>query len=667
MIAPKSEKDQPSVATDVTGDVHSFFDPEGPLDRACSSGQFPYEYRHPQVEMAVRIAESCSDGGHLAVEAGTGVGKSFAYLVPLLFFVNRTEQRVVVSTHTISLQQQLIEKDIPFLKRHLPFDFNVQIAKGMGNYLCERRFERARRNAGDLFVHAVGDDMCLLEKWLAETNDGTLQSLERQPASDIWGHVCVEEGNCLANKCPYYKRCFFIRDRQRLVEADLIVVNHHLYFSHVAVEMAGGAILPAHGVAVLDEAHTVEDTASEHFGLRLSQYTFEYWLRRLYIPDKNRGLLALLRKGEAAHKTQQIWALVHTFMGSLIQHYKLDAPNACTTLKEPVCIQSHLVDRMRELDEELRILVDETEDADIRAELAAIRRKGGELRAGVENFTGMRSSDHVYWMQREGRRQQLVLYSAPVEIGDIMKEALFSVRHAVIMTSATLAVNHSFDYFLQRVGGEDAVTLQVGSPFDYGRQMRILLEPDMPDPSDNERYVQMAAAKIGLYVNANGGQAFVLFTSIKMLKGVLSIMGDSLRAAGFELFIQGDGMSRHRLLEAFKTSTNGILFGLASFWTGVDVPGEALRHIIITKLPFAVPDRPLIKARMDRIREKGGDPFREYSLPEAILKLRQGTGRLIRTATDQGTVYLLDSRVHKKWYGRYFLRSLPECPVSMAD
>ena len=667
MIAPRTEPPTES-GQSIKGPTESFLRPGGGLQRACAGEEFPYEPRPQQFEMAVAVAEAIEGPHHLAVEAGTGVGKSFAYLVPLIHAAVAQNIQTVVSTYTISLQEQLISKDIPFLQKHMGLDFKAVLVKGRSNYLCLRRLARARRMSGDLFKSDEQDELDRIRAWADRTADGSIQEFEQQPQGDVWASVCAEHGNCLGGKCPEYKRCFLIRARSRIRDAHLLVVNHHLFFSELSLRTHGAAFLPEYRIVVLDEAHMIENVASEHMGIRLSHYAFEHWMRRLYVPESSKGLLGVLRDGEAVHAVTRLWDQVDEFYAEIRKWAKFGDDSSQRVVQSPLAISTTAMDTLGEVTTRLRKLIEDTEDEDLKAELKAIRAHGCEMRDGLEAFLKQSLEDQVYWVEREGRRRhQTVLYSAPIEVGPILQQSLFDNLDSVVMTSATLAVGDTLDYFRNRVGASECESLKLGSPFDFSRQMRVFIPRGLPDPNDADAFASAAAPVIQRYVAKTQGRAFVLFTSTSLMRKVADLVRDFMSDHGFTLYIQGSGLPRHVMLDRFRKGKDCVLFGLDSFWMGVDVRGEALSNVIIARLPFAVPDQPLVKARMDRIREKGGDPFKEYSLPEAILKFRQGVGRLIRTATDEGIVVILDNRIITKWYGRKFLASIPECPVEILD
>ena len=691
-------------------EVERFYAPDGALDASLRE----YEPRAEQVRMAFAVAEAFNEGKVAVIEAGTGTGKSLAYLYPAVLWAVRNKERVVVSTNTINLQEQLIKKDIPLLQK-AGLAFRAVLVKGRSNYLCLRKLDAVAAEPG-LFKDE-GDELQAIIAWGEKSADGCRSDLSFIPRDEVWEEVACEADQCGRVKCPFYSRCFFYTARRAAAGADVLVVNHALLMADVAVRQETGydatAILPPFTRLIFDEGHHLEDTATDCLASQVTRQGLLKLLGKLQNPKKpQRGLLPHLSAKLASEIPEALDDLYQEIafhleegliprrsaladaIGSgldavglmLLQHLKRDRESRSeeklrvTPAIHGTPFWQEAAERLRKLSAELVAYTTHMDDflkgcdrlpEKVRDRLAGplIDLKGlkGRLASAVEhlNFFVSRAEGYCSWFEvkKGGKGMTVRLCCAPLEVAETIKSVIIDKFRTVILTSATLAVGERFDYLEERTGiglveRARVTELLLASPFDYGRQAFVGIPADMPEPTSSGFPAAVVEALRGALAISRG-RAFVLFTSYDLLTRIYGRLEGELREMGLNPMRQGEA-NRHLLLSRFRKGENSVLFATDSFWEGVDVQGRALELVVITRLPFRVPTEPILEARAEHIAARGGDPFMEYTVPQAVIKFKQGFGRLIRSRDDRGAVLILDSRVLTKNYGRIFLRALPD-------
>jgi len=634
--------------------VAEIFAPAGPIATALPG----FEARGGQLQMAAAVASVFEDGGVLLAEAGTGTGKTLAYLVPAIL----SRQRVLISTGTKNLQEQIFFKDIPLLRDTLDVKFTATYMKGRGNYLCLHRFDEFRETG--IQSHDDKHHLRLIDEWRGTTETGDRSEIEDLPEDlPFWNDISASAENCIGSDCPQYHDCFVTKMRQRAAEADVVVVNHHLLCADAAVRQSSfGEVIPSCNYAILDEAHQIEDVATQYFGIAVSNYRVDDLAR-----DAEKAVSARLisdpeREHEIREDVERLRDRSRNFFGAL-QMLRFD-PSAGSLggTESRIRVRPAQLIRVAEdgfalagaleaLESDLALAPDASED------VLALARRASEMRVQVSFLLRADDPTYVYYLEARGRGT--FLRAAPIDVSDIVRELLLDRMTATVLTSATLTVDNSFDYVKGRLGIRRASEVRLASEFDYQKQAILYLPPRMPDPRSRE-FAAAAAREVVEIVKRTSGRAFVLFTSYANLREVQAVASAEL---SYPILVQGEA-PRSALLREFKATPNAILLATSSFWQGVDVVGEALSCVIIDKIPFASPGDPITAARIETINAEGGSAFGEYQIPLAILTLQQGLGRLIRHRQDRGVLAILDPRLRTMGYGRRILASLPAAPVT---
>src|SRR5437016_11670657 len=633
--------------------MQEVFGPGGFLEKCMKGGFDPsavssdYEHRPGQLQMAELVHHAFESHRHAIVEAGTGTGKTLAYLLPAIC----SGRRVVISTATKSLQEQLYQKDIPFLQKHFAPELKVAVMKGRSNFLCRAKLHQIADQPVLKGMEEM-DQFRQIQDWSKLTESGDRAELTfLADDSELWTRLDARRDTCTGQKCADFKQCFITAMQQRAKEADLIIVNHHLFFADLALKQDDfGSILPEYSAVVFDEAHEMEDVASDYFGRQISNYRFEELARDADIA------LRLLRLGTPSllRKTQKIREKSRAFFELFPSR---DGRFPFSRAEREAFLEQHreaydaLASSLRTVETEFAAMAAKPE------ELQRIGRRSFEIRQELAFLFESNEKNYVYWYER--RNKGVFLAATPIDVSQILRQRLFEQFDTVVMTSATLTVENRFEYIRQRLGVDHAKENALPPEFDYPEQAMLYLPPNMPDVR-NPGYATSAADEIVQLLELSEGRAFCLFTSYAQMKDLYERVRTRV---GFPVLLQGTA-PRSALLERFKNTEGAVLFATASFWQGVDVPGEQLSCVIVDRLPFAVPSDPIVAARVRALQEDGRNPFAELQVPQAVLSLKQGFGRLIRAKTDRGVLALLDTRLQRMPYGKIFLESLPRYGVT---
>lgn len=621
------------------------FAPGGLLEK-CHGG---YEFRRSQLEMAEILEAAFQEKKHALVEAGTGTGKTLGYLIPAI----RSGRRIVISTATKSLQEQLYTKDVPFLQRHFAPNIKVAVMKGRNNFVCRAKVHHL---AGETHAFLRGMDeldwFTQIRDWEKLTETGDRAELNFLPDdNELWPRLDARRETCTGSKCPEFNQCFLTKMHQRAREADIIIVNHHLFFADLVLRQDDfGSILPEYSAVIFDEAHEIEDVASDYFGRQISNYRFEELAR----DTENVLRIVHLSSAPRLKRSAQLKERSRSFFDAFPAkdgRFPFDANERASFLERHREAYDNLVQALKRLEADLSALPGKPD------EVVNIARRAFELRGELVFLMEKTEKNTVYWYER--RNKGVFVTATPIDVSAILREQLFAQFDTVVLTSATLAVGGRFDYVKQRLGIDAARERVLAHEFDFGTQAMLYIPPALPDVRD-PGFVPAASEEIARLLEITRGRAFCLFTSYNQMKEIHERVKKMVR---FPLYLQGTA-PRSALLDRFKNTPGSVLFATASFWQGVDVPGEQLSCVIIDRLPFAVPSDPIVAARVKALTDDGRNAFAEYQVPEAVLALKQGFGRLIRARSDRGVLSILDNRIQRKQYGRIFVESLPEYTIT---
>jgi ATP-dependent DNA helicase DinG len=643
--------------------LEGVFGEKGALSREIAD----FKPRPQQIAMAKSVWRALSRQRHLVVEAGTGVGKSFGYLVPLLLGPIADGKRVIVSTQTLSLQDQLIEKDLPLLRRALGMEFRAEVAKGRGNYLAPRRLERALSEAAEQSGREeMLSELRRLSLEIGRTKQGTRQEILPLPWGEAWAEARSERHDCLGQNCPHFADdCWFHRARRRVFAADLIVVNHSLFFADLALREEGQSkgVLPDYDVVVFDEAHGLEATALAHFGASVSRAEVLGTLSKIHRPSRRRGPLHGVAQADLARA--MVAEAARTSDRFFEAAWLVCERGESKEMDDDFALANEIGPPLAKLGVELERLAERQSQVGKRSELNYHAARVTELAEAAGQCLELNPDVQVNWIERGATKEKVSLEMRPLDVGGQLRDLLFSRVGTAILASATLAVgrNEGLSWIAHRLGLPEADKTQLGSPFDFQSKVRLRVPTWLNAPSDRPEWLDRAAQAVLDYVERSQGGAFLLFTSYAAMRAVRDRIAPRLEQLGLPLLVQGDGLPRSVMLDHFRDDDHSVLMGADSFWQGVDIKGVGLRLVVIAKLPFPVPSLPVNRARARLIEARGGNSFRELHLPEAIVRFKQGFGRLIRSEEDEGTVVVLDTRILTKSYGRSFLDAIPRVPL----
>ena len=682
-------------------DIKNYFSKDGILAKEIKG----FEYRQEQEEMAQYIQEAINEDRKIIVEAGTGTGKTLAYLIPAIKWAVANKKKVIIATNTINLQEQLLLKDIPLAKSIIKDEFSYVLVKGRNNYVCKRLFnELALGKNIDIGTFSIEarEQIEYILKWGNKTKTGDKAELPFEVYPDVWELVQSTTELCLGKKCPYRKECFYMKTRMEKMEADILISNHHVFFADLNVRAETDfdseyLILPRYDMVIFDEAHNIESVARSYFSVEVSKISFTRLLNRIYQRKNKRKKekSALIRVEDTIDEkdledSQQYIDLLNTLKEeiSILQNIgdeyfdeirKIYETNTEAPIKKSLnnfeMTKSRFLENLREKKDifqtkladflNLMMLFNNVidEEKDKNPEVINFNNHLKMFKAYIDSFKFINSfedDNYIYWLDINSKRTNVVLTATPLNIAQKLSTVLFDNLDRLVFASATIVVNGSFDYFKKSLGldEEDCIEAIIKSPFDYNEQMSVYIPSDIQDSENINAFVSDASRFILNILLKTNGKAFILFTSYTMLNQIYYSISKKLKDKGFEVFLHGD-KPRSQLIKEFKEAENPILFGTTSFWEGVDVQGENLSNVIITKLPFLVPTDPVVSAISKKIEENGGNSFTDFQLPEAIIKFKQGVGRLIRKKTDSGNIYILDNRILKKRYGSLFINALP--------